>query len=638
MGRHALAQVIGVDKELCRNCHACIAACPVKYCNNGSGDIIGINHDMCIGCGSCLSACTHKARYSIDDFPSFMTAAQKGTRMVAVVAPAVAASFAGGFLRLNGWLKSLGVEAFFDVSFGAELTVRSYFEHIRKNDPPMVIAQPCPAIVTYIQIYKPELLPSLAPADSPMLHTIKMVRKFFPQYGAHRVVVISPCIAKKREFQEAGGGDYNVTFGSLERHFADRKIDLGSFPEIAFESPEPERAVLFSTPGGLLQTAERWNPGIRETARKIEGPEAVYEYLDRLPQSLARGAAPKIVDCLNCPSGCNGGTGTSARQIPQDELEQTVQARSREARKRYRGRRSGRRKIEKTIAKYWREGLYARTYLDLSENNVFRFPDAAELKTVYESMRKFTDADIYNCNSCGYKKCESMAAAIFNGMNKPENCHHYFNGNRLELEIARAAGEAEKAKSAQNEAETMRGIVEEKFQDNLRKAKTISELLGRMEQGNMAVSQTSAQLVSLFSELNVALKELTGKVGSSSTTVENLDPIVRSITRMADQTNLLALNASIEAAHAGEHGRGFAVVASEVSKLADESKGEISKITPYSAELRQTFREMVALVSMVESRFATTAKSVNAVAESANGIVSATAQVKSEMGDLVSKA
>ena len=273
MGRHALAGVIGVDKELCKNCHACIAAL-VKYCNDGSGDHITINQDMCIGCGSCLSACTHGARYSIDDFPAFMTAARAGTRMVAVVAPAAAASFAGGLLRLNGWLHSLGVEAFFDVSFGAELTVRSYLEHVRRNNPPLVIAQPCPAIVTYIQVYKPELLPYLAPADSPMLHTIKMVREFYPQYSAHKVVVISPCIAKKREFQETGAGDYNVTFVSLEKHLKDHTLDLGSFPEVGFQSPQPERAVLFSTPGGLLQTAERWMPSIREVTRKIEGPES----------------------------------------------------------------------------------------------------------------------------------------------------------------------------------------------------------------------------------------------------------------------------------------------------------------------------------------------------------------------------
>jgi len=50
-----------------------------------------------------------------------------------------------------------------------------YLEHIKANSPEMVIAQPCPAIVTYLEIYQPELLPHLAPADSPMLHAAKMI-------------------------------------------------------------------------------------------------------------------------------------------------------------------------------------------------------------------------------------------------------------------------------------------------------------------------------------------------------------------------------------------------------------------------------------------------------------------------------
>ena len=83
MSHQALAEVIGVDKDLCKNCHACIAACPVKYCNDGSGESITINQDMCIGCGSCLSACTHGARHLIDDFPAFMADVRAGTRMVA---------------------------------------------------------------------------------------------------------------------------------------------------------------------------------------------------------------------------------------------------------------------------------------------------------------------------------------------------------------------------------------------------------------------------------------------------------------------------------------------------------------------------------------------------------------------------
>ena len=118
-----LAKVIDVDKDKCVNCHACITACPVKFCNDGSGEYVSINDDMCIGCGSCISACSHGARFGVDDFDAFMEGVRRREKMIAVIAPAVAANFPHKFLKLNGWLKSLGVEAFFDVSFGAEGTV-----------------------------------------------------------------------------------------------------------------------------------------------------------------------------------------------------------------------------------------------------------------------------------------------------------------------------------------------------------------------------------------------------------------------------------------------------------------------------------------------------------------------------------
>ena len=61
-----LAPVIGIDKDKCVNCHACITDCPVKFCNDGSEDFVNyikIDHNMCIGCGTCLKACTHDARF-----------------------------------------------------------------------------------------------------------------------------------------------------------------------------------------------------------------------------------------------------------------------------------------------------------------------------------------------------------------------------------------------------------------------------------------------------------------------------------------------------------------------------------------------------------------------------------------------
>jgi len=169
---------------------------------------------------------------------------------VAIIAPAVVSSFPGEYRRLLGWLKKLGVAASFNVSFGAELTVRSYVNHIRTNKPPLVIAQPCPAIVSYIEVYRPELLPQVAPADSPMLHTIKMIQEYYPDYAGYKVLVVSPCAAKKREFQETGIGDYNVTVRSFKDALERRHIDLDRQPEADFDNPPAERAVLFTTPGG----------------------------------------------------------------------------------------------------------------------------------------------------------------------------------------------------------------------------------------------------------------------------------------------------------------------------------------------------------------------------------------------------
>lgn len=123
-----LSKIIHVDPDLCVNCHQCIAVCPVAFCNDASKDHVDVNENLCIGCGQCILACTHEARIPLDDFDAFMKALARKENLVAVVAPAIAASFPGTYLRVNGWLKDQGVQAVFDVSFGAELTVKSYLE------------------------------------------------------------------------------------------------------------------------------------------------------------------------------------------------------------------------------------------------------------------------------------------------------------------------------------------------------------------------------------------------------------------------------------------------------------------------------------------------------------------------------
>lgn len=525
----SLAKIIEVDAEKCQNCHACITACPSKFCNDGSGDHIKINHDLCIGCGQCIKACTWKARTIVDDTEKFFADLKTGIPIVTVVAPAIAASFPTTYLNLNSWFKHQGVSANFDVSFGAELTIKSYLDHIQRNHPKTVIAQPCPAIVTYIELYRPELLEYLAPADSPMLHTVKMIKEFYPEYKNHKVAIISPCIAKKREFEETGFGDYNVTMVNLKEYLRKHGIALEQYNKIDYDNPPAERAVLFSTPGGLMETADRWAHGIRSKVRKIEGPHTIYEYLDHFNKSIASGHAPLIVDCLNCENGCNGGTGTDCYELPADELESLINARKEQLKNLYLNGNNVsnmsevdkdqiiQEKIIDAIENHWKPGLYNRSYVNRSQHKITTQVPNSALEEIYKAMLKETQEDHKNCSSCGYGNCKDMATAIYNGLNQPYNCH-YYQHKLLKIN-------SEKRREAMTE---FHKLITNEFD--------------------------SEKLLAKFA------------------------PIVKSIEGIAFQTSILSINASIESAHAGDVGAGFNIVAKEVKALAERSKDEANKI------------------------------------------------------------
>jgi ArsR family metal-binding transcriptional regulator len=486
---------------------------------------------------------------------------QRGVKMIAIVAPAIAASFPNRYLHFNTWLKSLGIEAVFDVSFGAELTVKSYLEHIKKNNPKLVIAQPCPAIVSYIQIFRPELIPYLAPAHSPMLHTIQMIREFYPAYRNHRVAVISPCVAKKREFEETGLGDYNVTMIKLDDYIKNHRIDLDRFTPSDYDNPSAERAVLFSTPGGLMETIKREVPGIDRRIRKIEGI-GVYHYFKHLSDSLKAGTNPLLIDCLNCEFGCNAGPGTKrihARAF-RDELEYLVQKRSEELEENYeKAHQEHPNLLNENIDAYWKPGIYERRYLDLRDHNTIRIPSDEQIQAIYSSeLSKKSELDVLNCGACGYDSCKEMAIALHNRVSRSSLCFvkHQIELSESEQEIS--------IKSAQYE----------KFSTDL--FKSVESMVGDIN-----------ETATLMQNVNHETKEMAHMISV--------------IAKIAYQTNILSLNASIEAARAGDHGKGFAVVAQEVRNLAKSSDEAADRIAELITRASKEIESGASLSKKVET-------------------------------------
>ena len=653
MGKASLTPVVKIEYEKCINCYACIAECPVKYCMDGSGEKLTINHDLCIGCGNCISVCAHRGHYArglVDDTGAFFNDLKKGGKFIAVAAPAVASFFGGQYLNLNGWLKSIGVQAVFDVSFGAELTVVSYLDHIKDKKPRTVIAQPCPAIVNYIEIYRPELLPFLAPADSPMLHTIKMVREFYPEYRNHKVMVISPCAAKRREFDETKLGDYNVTMLILKNHIEANKVNLGSFPAVEYEGPKAERAAGFSSPGGLLDTAERFIPGVSRQSRKVEGVHSVYHYLDTTAELLKTDTkVAALIDCLNCEKGCNGGPGTGNSDKALAILENPIRKRIAENEANLNPRKKEKiyKKYHKVLEKYWKKNLYNRSYRDLSGNNTLKEPNEAELTEIYRGLRKYGKEDLYNCTACGYGTCKAMATAIFNKLNKPEKCMHFMVARLKDemktgelnnmltkhiYDISELVDDIYKTIHDLNDtigAQTVAVDVSVQKTEKMVKSFTNTSRISRDKQDDIR------ELLDNASQSQNSMRDTIQSVQSISQSVDGIASAIKIISAIAANTNLLSMNAAIESAHAGEAGKGFAVVAGEIRRLSESTSENSRNISLTLKNIIEGINVTSKRSGETDNRITEMSREINGFAQTMNDFISTFNDLAQESNEII---
>ena len=222
-----------------------------------SGDVVKFNNHLCIGWADVLGLikshagmAEKSARYYIDDAGQFVTDLPD-KNIIALVAPSAQCNFE--LPKLISALRLLGVKAVYDVSLGAEITVACYHEAISSGQAKLpLIAQPCPVIVKYIELHHAALIEHLAPVGSPVHNLAVYVKSLHPDA---ELAFISPCLAKKREFQDSQMVQYNVTYESLKIIFKEREIELSQLNDGQFDNQIPaDIATGFSTPGGLKET------------------------------------------------------------------------------------------------------------------------------------------------------------------------------------------------------------------------------------------------------------------------------------------------------------------------------------------------------------------------------------------------
>ncbi|WP_188397792.1 [Fe-Fe] hydrogenase large subunit C-terminal domain-containing protein [Sporomusa sp. GT1] len=593
-------------EELCAGCNKCIAKCPTKanvaYELNGENKV-RVDQERCIHCGECLDVCDHKARDFTDDTERFFAELKQGTSISVIAAPAVRFNF-GNYKRLFGYLKSLGVKVIYDVSFGADITTWAYLKAIREQQLRSVIAQPCPAIVNYVQKFRPELINSLAPIHSPMMCTAVYLKQY--KNVQDKLAFLSPCIGKIDEIHEKntnGLVHYNVTYAKLEQYLEKNGINLANYQEADFEDAGCGLGLTFSRPGGLRENVEfhvkdAW-------IRQIEGPGHVYHYLDEYARRDRQGKpVPLLVDVLNCLCGCNIGTGTN-KAIAIDDIDYKMnelkQAKIKEQ--------SKHKLFKKAYAlfeqfdKELRLTDFVRRYEDKSVATTA--VNAQVLEPVFAELHKPDETSrSVNCYACGFGNCRDFAAAVAQGINHVENCIDF---NRKEVEIEKKLL-AKSTEEVQDMLVKTKTLAEERERSGQELRERVKDILDAINEVSLGSSENAKSIENISGEVHYIFKtatELRDSVYEVETKLTEFTQASDEIVGIAGQTNLLSLNARIEAARAGEQGKGFAVVANEVGVLADRTKTVVTSTKSSEGDIRQQVVKIISISDELEQKMET---------------------------------
>ncbi len=400
-------------KERCRRCYACVRECPAEAIRivDGQASVIP---SRCIGCANCFRVCSQNAKQAFGEVDRTFDLLASGDTVTAIVAPSFPAEFTDLHEgQLVTMMRELGFAAVHEVAFGADLVARGFAELLQADDDGRYIATPCPAVVSFVRKYHPDLVPSLAPIVSPMVAMSRVLHDPAMHGPDAKVVFVGPCIAKKGEAASADilfEIDAVLTFTELRQMFAERDIAPRESVDDAFDPPRGSLGSLFPLARGLLQAANLPEDLMTGEIIAADGMESFVEAVDDFEHGESE---VRLLDILAC-EGCIAGVGFSN----DDPLYRRRAQISRHTKHRTNGFDHG--LWERNMETFAGIDL-SRTYTPQDERFLVE-PSESEVVEILRRMNKTSPQDELNCGACGYGTCRRHAVAVYQGIAEETMC------------------------------------------------------------------------------------------------------------------------------------------------------------------------------------------------------------------------
>ncbi len=400
-------QIVFTLTARCRDCYRCLRACPVKAIRMERGQAY-VDEKRCIACGTCIRECPQKAKSFRHDIDIAQRLIDSGKTVAASIAPSFAAVLnEWQRARLASGIRALGFRYVGQTSHGAYQVSYHTLQILKKDGQRPYIGTACPAIVNYIEKYRPELVDHLIPIVSPMIAHARMLKE---KLGKDTVVIfIGPCVAKKTELlrpANKGAVDCVLTFGELMLWLNQRGISLNNCEESSFDERPAHLAQLYPLPGGMIKTAGLDDDGFNPQLIRVDGMAGVKTLLDSLPGE----SSYTLIEPLFCNNGCINGPGIGTEKNLFERRMDILKY--------------DRDTAEIHIVPELQDGVLFHGSYERQEG-ILREVSEEEIEQILEKTGKSDPQQQLNCGACGYDSCREKAIAVAQHMAEPEMCIPY---------------------------------------------------------------------------------------------------------------------------------------------------------------------------------------------------------------------